>query len=238
MWYDRFLTQRNVIVALILLLFGVVGFVVWQAVTFNVTSINPSLSNISNVQPYLDITVNHPIASADDVKLNDEFVDFEVVNENTLRVDLGGLDKDAENSISISQIKAKNGATLRNLRYTFTARYVAAGKLPEETQKALNNSSNSNQATDKFFLNNTFPINRDGYVIRNETFNYTQPLLEVTFVEEIAPGPGQPRPQVSNERALQLQKDLFDFIKAQGGKPESYIIDYSNEYLDSLNTGG
>lgn len=235
---EKFMTQRNIIIILGALLLGILIVIIWQSVTLRIVSVSPSVTNVSNSEPFFAITLNHDVEKAEGVMVNDVESSYEIVEGKTIRVSLENLNDDADNELKIAMITARGGKQLKNISFTLKSHYVDFTDMSEEAQQESINQSHSGQSSDPFLTKNAFPLDREGYVIRDETIDYQYPILDVTFDEEIAPGPDAPRPQVSNERALALQKDLFDFIRAQGGKLDTYYIRYSNNYLNSLTPVG
>lgn len=233
--FNRFLTQRNLIIGSIVALLGLVSVIVWQSVTLRIVSTSPDVNNVSNAEPFIDIVLNSPLEKVEDVKINDTASEHEIVDKNTVRINLANLQDNTENSLVIGSITAKNGKRLNNIQLVLRSHYVDFNQQSEESQQESIRQSNSGQSTDPFFIKNSFPLAGDDFVIRDQTVEYEYPILDVTFNEEIASSPEARRPQVSDARALELQQKVIAFIKEKGGTPEKYHIAYSNDYLNSLN---
>lgn len=214
-----------------LLIIGFVSFLIYDALVLRVTGITPAPSQVATVTPFMDINFNHEIKSVSKVSLNEKEIQTSIERKK-IRIPLGDLRKDVEYTLTLNGIASNSGKVIQDYRFSFTPKYIPFNQLDDTVQKELIDSSDSGQLDD-VFLNNRFPILEGDFIIEaepNQRLNNV--IVTVTFLQEVAIGTNSDAPQVSNEEAEKLRLEAFEIIKSRGGKPEQYIVFYSNDYLN------
>jgi len=221
----KILTLIGLIIALAL------GFYVWQAFHFRQTGTYPSLSQIATLTPYIDINFNKP-ASANDLSITDssKIVRSNNISGKSLRLSLRHLAKDQTYTIIIDRVQDKNGRSLNNLRFSFTARDIPFNKLSKDQQKAVVNSQDPN---DPALLTNDplvahLPYGDIGYNISYviETKNNKPSLLIEIGVILAGSDYKLSRPALQ-DAINQREQAAINYIKSLGLDPAKYNIQYS-----------
>lgn len=230
------LSRKTILIFIaIFSLVAVAGWLAYDWSFLRITHTTPS-GNIPTSTPYIALSFNDEISSADSATFDAKNAEF-TVSGNTITITRpdGVLENDRRYTIEIKGIKTKRKQTSGTIQFSFTARYVAFDKQPEDIQKASIQKSDSGQVSDPFFLLPSPIGTTEGlpfFITTNTGQHVDKPYVEITFLAEVRDFSTGQKPQVSDQRAEELYTQSLDYIRSLDGTPEKYTLHFSNEYLN------
>ena len=234
---NALVSKKQIIALVATLLLLTVSFIAFDILSFRLKSTTPDRLAVATITPYVEFTFSQPIDSVREVTLvtGDSTVELERdINDKTIKTKFEGtLVENAVYNLTLKDVRSKwFDGVIPEVTYTFVPTYRDFNTIPEEQRQELNRPSNSGQINDPF-LNNQFPLATDEFYVDVNRYEGEQKLnVEVVILAEVYSPDTGTQAQVSDEKAEELHTKALEFIKKHGGKPENYIISYSNAYLN------
>lgn len=228
--------RKIIITASALLAIALVSWLLYDNLVFRFKSTSPDLSSVATSSVHIKACVSQPIKTVGEVSFNNTPLDSSdfTVEGRCIKIPLEDLSEKQVYTVKIERVESKWFANkIPEVSFSFTPRYIEFSRLSTDQQKAQINASNSNQIDDPF-LNNTFPIITDTFVLEIENGGDGKTVfLDVTILSEVPDyDNGGKITRVSDSEAEKVRADVVKLIKDRGGSIDKYFVTYSNSYLN------
>jgi hypothetical protein len=181
------------------------------SLTFHVVSINPSLSDINSITPYIDINFNDTLKQKISISSDPNIIKSYAISGKRIRLYFNlPLNSNSKYTISLSSVTDQNNHKL-NLSYSFTPIFKVNNLSKQENQYLLNQQVQYNQASLNNQLMAILPFTSPNNAYEVNYRNVNGFVIIVT-------AQGEPNQQAA-----------LAWLKAEGYNINNYHIQYVNQ---------
>lgn len=220
-------TIKRIIAALVVLAFLLIGWLIYQTLTFHVTTTNPRTSSVSDVSPFLKVNFSKSLAKSVLVSSTPSVIRSQSVSGKTLTLNLIPLTVGQDYTVTIGSISSQSGDTLHNIVLHFTARDISFDSLPEDQQKAiLANQDSLPKVVDdpvfKYVPHTTLDYSLKALVRNGVKGNPSGLYLQADIYLSQADMAGN-----VSDTITKYEQEVVDYIKSTGLNPDKYHFEYN-----------
>ena len=206
---------KYIVVICFLLIILWVVLLINNSLTFRISSVNPSVNNITNISPFLDINFSKNLSDKILVNSSSNAVKSYTIKNKSLDIELNiPLNSKQKYVIEVSDIYSASRKYLKPQYYSFTPKFVTNNTLPaDQSQSLLKQQAQYDQNIQSNSLVKLLPFFGPNFEYRVDyDINYaTNPSSIVINIT----GP-----------TAQSQQDAISWIKSQGYSINNLNINY------------
>lgn len=131
--------KRRLVVILSLLFIGVVGLLLYQAISFRIVGTNPGVGKVTYISPFFKVSFNHNLSKDNlSVSTPDGLIKNYSIEGNTLVFTFDdNVPVNKTYTIKINRVESQQGRVLTDKSFTFTTQSATFESLPKDQQAAL-----------------------------------------------------------------------------------------------------
>jgi hypothetical protein len=219
---------KSIVILVIIVGCAWLGYAIYKNSQFHVVSVNPSLSNISILTPYIDVNFNDPVASKV-VATGDLFINsVQMTSSKSVRIGFDTpLNLKQKYSINLGTLTATNHQQIKNLVLVFRAGDINFNNLSKaQQQQILDKTDTLPPALNDPIISHLPYGTLDFNLTSSPTYSNGKTSL-VLNAQLLIPYAYLSDPTAEQALITQYKQEVLQYITSLGLNPSNYNIQYT-----------